>query len=366
MSGSSFAPSVNPELPSPTEVDLLWGLVSISSPTGSEARAARWLAGRATNLGLRAHVDQVGNVLIEAEPSAQPALEGDIYLLGHLDTVPGNWSPSIEDGRLSGRGSSDAKGPLAAFVAATARALSSGRLRRRVLVLAALGEEGDSRGARWLSSNLPAPAYLVVGEPSGSDRVGIGYRGSLRCTVTIAAPPVHSSRPEPTVAERACSLWASIGAMVQSWDGSGTGFHALDVHLVGMRTSGDGLQQSAAMELAFRLPPGQDTAVLLARLAELDLSAKVELERAEPAVVVGRQGKLPAILSAAIREMGKPPGWRLSLATCDLNVVQPEWRCPAVVYGPGDPALDHTPWESILLADYGYSIAVLTRVLSSL
>lgn len=366
MTARPVAPSLDPAAPSPEEVDLLWGLVSVSSPTGSEARAGRWLADRAARLGLRSSIDPAGNVLIEATPGAEVRVAGDVYLLGHLDTVPGFWSPSMEGGRLSGRGSSDAKGPLAAFVAATARARRLGRLRRRVLVLAAVGEEADSRGARWLGSNLPAPAYMVVGEPSGANRVGIGYRGSLHCRATLSAPPVHSSRPDPTVAERACALWAAIREVAQSWEVTGTGFEALDVHLLGMGSGGDGLNHWATLELAFRLPPGLDTDLLLARLADLDPSAKLELLGVDPAVRVGRQGRLPTIVSGAIRELGKTPGWRLSLATCDLNVVQPLWRCPAVVYGPGDPDLDHTPRESIRLADYGYSISVLTRVVSTL
>ena len=61
-----------------------------------------------------------------------------IVLLGHIDTVPGEIPVRVEDGVLHGRGSVDAKGPLATFVAAAAEATGDqchdhrgGRGRRR-------------------------------------------------------------------------------------------------------------------------------------------------------------------------------------------------------------------------------------------
>jgi [amino group carrier protein]-lysine/ornithine hydrolase len=49
-----------------------------------------------------------------------------------------------------------------------------------------------------------------------------------------------------------------------------------------------------------------------------------------------------------------------------LNIVAPVWKCPAVVYGPGDSALDHTPNEHIALEDYAKAVAVLVNVLNGL
>jgi LysW-gamma-L-lysine carboxypeptidase len=68
----------------------------------------------------------------------------------------------------------------------------------------------------------------------------------------------------------------------------------------------------------------------------------------------------------AIRGIGGAPRFTLKLGTSDVTVVGPAWRCPIVTYGPGDAALDHTPEERIILADYGRAIAVLTEVLVAL
>ena len=69
-------------------------------------------------LGFHSYVDDAGNAVGEA--GAGP----EIVLLGHIDTVPGVVPVRIEDGKLYGRGSVDAKGPFATFVAAAARLIA--------------------------------------------------------------------------------------------------------------------------------------------------------------------------------------------------------------------------------------------------
>jgi hypothetical protein len=42
-----------------------------------------------------------------------------------------------------------------------------------------------------------------------------------------------------------------------------------------------------------------------------------------------------------------------------LHTIAPTWKCPAVVYGPGDSALDHPSDEHISLEEYGKAVTVL-------
>lgn len=346
------------------EVGLLQGLVEIPSPTGQEETAGRWLVQQLQALGLEAGRDAVGNVVGVVEPLNGRATPGDVYLLGHIDTVEGFWPVELREGTLSGRGASDAKGPLAAFVASAVRARST--LRRRVLLLAAVGEEGDSRGARHLAHTLPPPDYLVVGEPSGAGRLVIGYRGRLRCSLELGRPGLHSSRPEPTAAEDGLALWSAVGEMVSELNRGRTGFEAIDAHLLSIQTGSDGLQDSVRLGLGFRLPPWSAPGDLLELVRGLAPQARIEPGGLEAAVSVGRTGALPSAFSRAILAQGGRPVWQRRLATSDLNVVHPIWSCPALVYGPGDSELDHTPRESISLDDYSRAIEVLTQVLAAL
>ena len=350
----------------PAELELLRELVAIPSPTGSEAAAVGWLARQAQGLGLGTRVDAAGNLIMEALPAPRLRSDPGLYLLGHIDTVPGFWPVREEAGRLWGRGASDAKGPLAAFICATLRAQSKGRLRRRVLILAAVGEEGDSAGARHLAARLPPPAYLLVGEPSGSHRLVIGYRGQLRCVASLTCEVRHGSRPEPTAGELGCELWAQVRRALDGRSAGRTGFEELTVHLLGIETSGDGLQERVSLRLGFRLPPSVGPKAVLATLSKLDPRPEVIVESCERAATVSRTGPLPTALARAIRAEGREPVWQRRLGSSDLNVVLPAWGSPAVVYGPGDAELDHTPRESISLHDYGRAIRVLAQVIGEL
>ena len=132
---------------------LLEELLSIRSLSGAESEASEFLAHWLGEQGLEhCRVDEVGNAVGEL---GEPGAARIVVLLGHIDTVAGDVPVerrcSKEGEVLYGRGSVDAKGPLAAFCAAAAR-LGSDWAREqgvRVLVVGAVEEEATtSRGAR--------------------------------------------------------------------------------------------------------------------------------------------------------------------------------------------------------------------------
>src|ERR1700752_5016003 len=93
-------------------IALLERMLRIPSVSGQEGEVARFLVDQMRALGFQGYVDGAGNAVGEAGEGPQ------IVLLGHIDTVPGLVPVRIEDGKLYGRGSVDAKGPFATFVAA--------------------------------------------------------------------------------------------------------------------------------------------------------------------------------------------------------------------------------------------------------
>src|SRR5258708_32173468 len=117
---------------------LLAGLLNAYSPSHEERNASEYLAGWMQSAGYdRAFVDDAGNAVGVLGDGPQ-----EIVLLGHIDTVPGFINVEVRDGLLYGRGSVDAKGPLATFAAATARV---GRLPGwRIVVIGAVEEEAAS------------------------------------------------------------------------------------------------------------------------------------------------------------------------------------------------------------------------------
>ena len=184
------------------EIEFLRELVSIPSLSGQEADAAAFLVSAMNSLGLDASIDQAGNTVgSRACLDADGRVTQEIMLLGHIDTVPGAIPVRIKGGRLYGRGTVDAKGPLAAFVIAAAR--SKLPLGTRVVVAGAVEEESaTSKGARYLATQYQ-PDICIIGEPSGWDGVTLGYKGRVLLDYVLEQPMGHiagrekgSSRPE--------------------------------------------------------------------------------------------------------------------------------------------------------------------------
>jgi len=127
------------------------------------------------------------NLMVSA---GQPAR---VVLSTHFDCVPPFFPSRIERDRIYGRGSCDAKGILAAQVAAVDRLRRDGET--RVGLLFVVGEERGSDGA--LAANL-APndcRFLVDGEPT-DNRLGLATRGILRVKLRASGRAAHSSFPE--------------------------------------------------------------------------------------------------------------------------------------------------------------------------
>lgn len=118
---------------------------------------------------------------------------GEVTLTTHLDTVPGFFPPRIEDGKLYGRGSCDAKGIAAAMICAAQNLADAGE--ERVDLLLVVGEEASSDGARAAAS-LPATSrWMVNGEPTESGLVSAS-KGSLRVVIRARGQEAHSAYPE--------------------------------------------------------------------------------------------------------------------------------------------------------------------------
>ncbi|HTH69842.1 MAG TPA: [LysW]-lysine hydrolase [Candidatus Saccharimonadales bacterium] len=338
----------------PDDVALVGGLVAIPSVSRQEGDAVEWLVARMAERGFRASVDAAGNAVGEIGDGPM-----HVVLLGHIDTVPGEIPVRVEDGELIGRGAVDAKGPLAAFVAAATVPVAG----VRVTVVGAVEEESPtSKGARFRATQ-GAPDWCVIGEPSGWDGVTVAYKGRLVLGVSLSRDARHGASPGPTIAEEALALWARIRENAMTTQ-------RLDCRLEGMRSAaGDGLVERADLRIGYRVPPATSTDALEAAAREIaeqhDGDAEVTIERiaSEEPARVARTTPVASAFVRAITGIGGHAAFKEKTGTSDMNVLLPVWACPMVAYGPGDARYDHTPIERLALADYGRSIAVLKDVL---
>lgn len=359
---------------SASEEALLTGVLERYSRSGEERELAEWLRDQMRFLGLNTEIDAAGNFIAElpATSSATPTASAPIVLLGHMDTVPGYIPVRREGDDLYGRGAVDAKGPLAAFLAAAARLAASGTPRARPLIVVGAVEEesATSRGARAILDRW-CPAYVVIGEPSGADGLTLAYKGRLLARLHLTAQVAHTARPEESVCARAVAVWTSIQTQAAGWNEAhevSSTFAALQPSLRSIHSSGDGFSDWCELEIGYRLPPGFDTATLIAWLEAVAATegATIDIRGVEAAYDGPRRGLLVSAFVRAMRAEGIEPIFKRKTGTSDMNVVAPVWLCPILAYGPGDANLDHTPNERISLSDYARGVAVLERALPDL
>ena len=348
-----------------TEFLTLIGLVSQYSPSGQERGAVEWLVVRLKSLSYDdAFIDEAGNAVgVMGQGPKQ------VVLLGHIDTVPGEISvrrDSISPYEvLYGRGSVDAKGPLACFVDAVAQA--GAREGWQFVVIGAVEEERDSEGARFAATHYQ-PDFAIIGEPSQWDRVALGYKGSASVRITVTGGQAHPASGAETAAEAAVKAWLKIKAYVDLFNADKQKlFDKLLLTLRGIASDSNDFEQWTRIEVGVRLPVDVSPESWYGKVREIVDGAIVEpLGFPVPAWESAKNSRLVRCFLSAIRSQGGEPRFVYKTGTADLNIVAPVWGCPTLVYGPGDSSLDHTATEHIALQDYTNSVRVLGFVLDKL
>jgi LysW-gamma-L-lysine carboxypeptidase len=339
----------------------LIGLVEHYSPSGSERVAVEWLIERMRALGFaQVFVDGAGNALGKMGDGPR-----QVILLGHIDTVPGEIRVRVEAGTLYGRGCVDAKGALACFVDAVAEV---GAVEGwQFVVIGAVEEEGNSEGARYVTDRY-APDFAILGEPNRWDRVALGYKGSAWADVSIQRAQAHTASGELTACEQAVEIWLAVKGFAEAFNqGKVRAFEKVLPSLQSIESGTDEFQQWARLHLSARLPLEISPQEWYQRLVEIATPAQITpVGFPVPAWQCQKNTPLVRALLSGIRAQGGKPSFVYKTGTADLNIVAPVWGCPALVYGPGDSAYDHTPDEQISLDEYAHAVQVLSVGLKTL
>ncbi|WP_342709857.1 M20 family metallopeptidase [Bradyrhizobium sp. B124] len=177
------------------------------NPPGEEKACIEFLVDMLSRAGLEVETHD----FVPGRPSIVARSRGDaglapLVFTGHVDVVPLGDKPwtvppfeaEIREGKLFGRGASDMKGGVAAFVAATL-AETEGKLplKRGITLVITAGEETGCEGAFHLAKSgvLGSAELLIVAEPTSNLPI-IAHKGSLRVRITAKGKTAHSSMPE--------------------------------------------------------------------------------------------------------------------------------------------------------------------------
>ena len=151
-----------------------------------------------------------------------------------------------DNGILYGRGSVDAKGPLACFTDAVAQVGAVDGW--QFVVIGAVEEERNSEGARFVVDQYK-PDFAIIGEPNRWDRIALGYKGSAWANVTVKREQMHTASGEETACESAIGLWLKIKAYADSFNqDKPKAFDKLLLTLRGMDSDSNDFEQWARLK----------------------------------------------------------------------------------------------------------------------
>src|ERR1700739_4989528 len=166
-------------------------LVDIESISGNEGSVGAELYEVLSNMGYTTHKMPVAHERFNVVATID-GQNPELIFSTHMDTVP-PFIPSSEDhDNIYGRGSCDAKGIIAAQIAACQRLRKEGRA---VGMLFLSGEEGDSLGAKVANESPRGSRFLINGEPT-ENRIGLASKGALRVEIVAHGRMAHSAYPE--------------------------------------------------------------------------------------------------------------------------------------------------------------------------
>jgi acetylornithine deacetylase/succinyl-diaminopimelate desuccinylase family protein len=361
-------------------LELLQDMVQAPSHPGvdrQEEAAARVLDGFLRRPGVASRLVEVR----EGRPNVLATIEGrrpgrHLLFCGHLDTVPPNegspadfFSATIANGRMSGRGTVDMKGALAAMAGALVELGSGdGLAAGRVTLAAVIDEEMESLGAEDLIKCGFRADGAIVGEPT-ENRVAIGHKGLEWFEVTFAGRAAHGSTPEAGVSAIAAAAhfaWLVESELVPGYERRRD--PVLGLPAINLGTIRGGQQPSmVAAECRIQLDRRWVTTetidgvfaeleALLARVRAARPGLKTELKRMPGGMATMLHGPLvidqghPLVLAArgALQDEGRPEGpLTVFPAWTDGALLSREAGIPTLVWGPGELALAHSAEESV-------------------
>ncbi len=334
----------------PTEIELLRDLVAIPSVSGAEEAVARFLEATARQAALPVARDDASVTMVFDSGKPGPTLA----FLSHLDVVPpgAGWTrdpftPVIEDGRLYGRGSGDAKASVAAMTLGAADA-ASGLRAGRLLLLFGYGEETRHTTMPVAVERAGRIDAAVVGEPT-SLSVAIAQRGLMMADLVARGPQRHAGYASedgdaPNAAIALARDLVRLDGIVAERMHPVLGAATVTPTMLEAGVSRNVTPPQAKAVLDIRSTPAWPHPELAAALRErLTCEVRITSDRLVPC-----ETPADSSLLAAARRV-RPELTTFGSATCSDWVFVRD--CDAVKCGPGTSRRSHTADECVDLAE---------------
>lgn len=298
---------------------------------------------------------------------------------GHLDTVPLGGRPweydpfagEVAGNRLYGRGATDMKGGIAAFIVATLRfaARLEGTPGVRLILTAA--EETGCEGARELVADglpLGPVGALIVGEPTSNVPL-VGHKGCLWLRAVVGGVAAHGSMPHLGV--NAVCRAARIVRHLEGFDISTPphpllGQPTLNIGYLQGGTNINTVPDRAEIGIDIRTTPALDHAVLAARLAS-EVGEGIELETLVDTPGIWTDPAEPwvqEVFAVAKAVTGNTPSVGGAPFVTDASLLTPALGgVPTVILGPGEIELAHQTDEYCRVDRLEQAVAIYEQLI---
>ena len=329
-------------------------LIDIESTTGHEGAVAAWLASFLRERGYSVLEQPLEPLPIPGSPiDTRPRInviaavgEPEAVFSTHFDCVPPFFPSRIEGDLLYGRGACDAKGILAAQVAAAERLRAKGETRVGLVFVG--GEERGSDGAKAANRIASRSRFLINGEPTDL-RLGVATRGAFRVRLTAQGKAAHSGYPE--LGESAIDKLIDGLVALRGADWPADALLGRTHHTVGLISGGvapNVISPHAQAEVFFRTVG--DHAPVREQLHKT-LGGRLEIEEIL---------ELPAV------RMHTVPGFDTAAFSYFSDVpFLSNWGTPLLV-GPGSIHVAHTDREHIALDELARAVDVYEKLAATL
>jgi acetylornithine deacetylase len=333
-------------------IALTRALVEIDSTTYHEGAAGDFLEDLLHNRGW----------LVEKAPVPQPTESGrtdprwnvyagpgqgspDLVFSTHIDTVP-PYIPFREDADfIYGRGVCDAKGIIAAQVAAAEQLRAQGYA---VGMLFVSGEERDSAGAKVANDDAKGSRFLINGEPT-DNRLALASKGALRAVFTAHGTMAHSAYPElgESAVHKLVEVMSRILA-IELPEEEGIGPSTLNIGLIHGGRAPNVIADHAEAQALIRLVcDSAETRAAIEKCAEglADVDFTLEIPFVRMRAVEG----LPTMIAKFTTDIPQLSNWGEPL-----------------LLGPGSIHVAHTPHEKLAKRELHEAIELYIRIAKQL
>ena len=294
----------------------------------------------------------------------------------HTDTVSvagmtiDPFAAEIRDGKLFGRGASDAKGSLTAMLAALANVVRRKEFREGdldVYFCALMGEESGNHGVKALAESGFRADFAVAGEPT-EGRVVYTHKGALWCKVVTHGRSVHGSLPEKGV-----NAIGKMAEVVQYLLGDYTralaksadpvlGAPTVNVGTIRGGTQNNIVPDYCEIEIDRRTVPGELREDILEALRQRFPQVPITTEILSDCPPLRTDPQNPFVQKLA-RATGNPKSVLVGAPWfCDAGILA-QYGVPAVAFGPGNIAQAHTANEYVEWKEVLHATQTLERFL---